>query len=585
MIIKALADYYQRLADDPNTDIAPPGFQHKQINAVLVINEDGVFENLVLGEKKNPHAYLVPHEVKRSGPNAWKSANLLWDHAGFVLGHNPENPDRGKKQMDVFAERVRESFVGEYSDSGTRAVEKFLLGNRSQYVLNHANFPSFEEMGGNLTFQLKGKPELICQSIAVQSFVAYQQAQDAASLQACLISGDQDVATRLHPIIRGVWGTDKGRGNIVAFKPPAFSSYGKSQGYNAPVGKKTVFAYTTALNHLLATETQRMQVGDASTVFWAKHPCDFESDFHSFLSPKKGEEAVSYEKIRGLLSAVKTGVPPEEADMPFYVLGLAPNASRIAIRFWHEGSVKEIKERVAEHFQGLEIGHSEKQSAYISLRRVLLATTRSSRSHPFGNDDEIVPNLAAEVVRAILSGSNYPQILLHSVIRRIKAEQANKGQDGKPVRNVTYVRAAIIKAVLNRKYKEEELSVNLDLDNMTKGYRLGRLFAVLEKIQWLALKDLNANLRDKFYSSASCTPNRVFPHLLDLSNKHLKKVRSENPGSARNREKEIHEIMTADFFSTGFPKILDLDDQGRFAVGYYHQKFYKIETEEKGEEV
>ena len=328
-----------------------------------------------------------------------------------------------------------------------------------------------------------------------------------------------------------------------------------------------------------------MQVGDASTVFWAKNPCDFESDFLDYLSPNTGEEAVSYDKIRGLLSAVRTGIPSEEEELPFYVLGLAPNASRISIRFWHDGNVKELKERVAEHFQDLEIVHSEKQKAYISLRRILLSTTRSSPSHPFGSDDEIIPNLASEMMRSILSGSLYPQTLLLSVIRRMKAEQAFKNKEGKPVQNVTYVRAAIIKAVLNRKYKTEELKVNLDLENMSKGYRLGRLFAVLEKIQWLALNDLNANLRDKFYSSASCTPNRVFPHLMDLSNKHLKKIRSGNPGSARNREKEIHEILTADFFSEGFPKILSLDDQGRFSVGYYQQKFYVKETEDKGEEV
>ena len=116
----------------------------------------------------------------------------------------------------------------------------------------------------------------------------------------------------------------------------------------------------------------------------------------------------------------------------------------------------------------------------------------------------------------------------------------------------------------------------LDVTNTNPGYRLGRLFAVLEKIQEEASPGINATIRDRFYGSASGTPVAAFPHLMKLKNHHLAKL--ENRGRAVNLEKIVGEIMDG---LDDFPTHLSLQDQGRFAVGYYHQRqdfFKKNET-------
>lgn len=164
-------------------------------------------------------------------------------------------------------------------------------------------------------------------------------------------------------------------------------------------------------------------------------------------------------------------------------------------------------------------------------------------------------------MKAILAGTPYPQTLLAAAIRRCRAE-----------RDIPYPRAALIKAFLTRsarlsQHLEKEVGMTLDTDNTNIGYRLGRLFSTLEKIQEEASPGLNATIRDRFYGSASGTPVTAFPHLMKLKNHHLAKL--DNRGRAVNLEKLICEIMAG---ITDFPTHLSLQDQGRFAIGYYHQR-------------
>ncbi|MDK2858233.1 MAG: CRISPR-associated protein Csd1, partial [Verrucomicrobiota bacterium] len=471
MILKALADYYQRLADDPNIDIAPPGFERKAIDFLIVLNEDGSFANLRdaregSGKKRKGRPTLVPKGVKRSSGIA---ANLLWDTTAYIFGLNPSKPERGKQQLEAFTARIEEAFSN-CSDAGVQAVLSFLKNGDFRPVFDHALWNDLEESGGNISFVLSDEARLICQRPDVVAAIL-ENAVPKGKTQVCAISGKDDVPAELHTSIKGVWGAQSSGANIVSFNLDAFRSFGKKQGYNAPVGQSAEFAYTTALNYLLASENQRMQVGDASTVFWAKNPCDFEQDFHSFLAPPKGEESVSYDKIRGLLSAVKTGIPPQEADQPFYVLGLAPNASRIAVRFWYDGNVKEIKERIAQHFQDLEMVRAPHDPEFLSLFKLLVSTAAERKA------DNIPPNLGGDVARAVLTGTAYPRTLFANAIRRCKAEQA-----------VGFARASIIKGCLARntrisKSNQKEVSMALDKTYDNIGYVLGRLFAVLERIQ------------------------------------------------------------------------------------------------------
>ncbi|MBS4096494.1 MAG: type I-C CRISPR-associated protein Cas8c/Csd1 [Sulfuricella sp.] len=393
-------------------------------------------------------------------------------------------------------------------------------------------------------------------------------AGDSAAAGLCLVSGESDELERLHPSIKGVWGAQSSGANIVSFNLDAFRSYAKEQGANAPVGKRAAFAYTTALNHLLAKGSkQRIQVGDASTVFWAEKPGhSMETLFPRALGEAERDDPdIGTDAVKALLAAPHSGAEFfEDGDTRFYVLGLAPNAARIAVRFWETRSVAELAVNIRRHFDDLRIDHAPHEADTLSLFRLLVATATQ------GKAENIPPNLGGELLRSVIGGLPYPQTLLSGAIRRIRAEQ-----------EVTYPRAAIIKASLNRYSKMEELKMSLDENNLNPAYRLGRLFAVLERAQERASPNLNATIRDRYYGAASSTPVTVFPTLLKLKNHHVAKL--DNKGEAVNLEKLIGQIVDG---IDDFPAQLGLHDQGRFAIGYYHQRqafFTKSDKNEQGE--
>jgi len=377
----------------------------------------------------------------------------------------------------------------------------------------------------------------------------------------CLVSGTRGKIARMHTAIKGVWGAQPSGGNIVSFNQPSFCSHEKfgKQGENAPVGEKAEFAYTTALNHLLRKDSaQRLQVGDASTVFWAAKDSALEGDFAALFNlPPKDDPDANLHAIEVFLTSVRTGVfsTPQARETNFYVLGLSPNVSRISIRFWFTQTVAVMAENLARHFNDIKITHGPKEKDALPLFRLLVSTAANGKS------ENIPPNLAGETMRAILEGLPYPQTLLQAAMNRIRAEH-----------EITYPRAALIKACINRsaRYKnpsaEEELKVSLDKENKSAGYLLGRLFAALEKIQEEA--NGSATIRERFYGAASGTPILVFGNLMRLKTHHLAKLAD---GRRIQFEKLLGEIH-AGVDANGYPTHLPLADQGRFAIGYYHQK-------------
>ena len=266
----------------------------------------------------------------------------------------------------------------------------------------------------------------------------------------------------------------------------------------------------------------------------------------------------------------------------FYVLGLAPNAARISVRFWHVATVGELAANIRQHFNDLAIVHESYEKPYLPLRRLLNSTAPATSKHPFGDPDRIAPNLAGDLMKSILAGTPYPQTLLQAALRRIRAEQARKDKTGKPLANVTYERAGLIKAFLNRQirysnlHNEQVLNMSLDENNTNIGYRLGRLFAALEIIQQDAgggQKKINSTIRDRYYGAASSTPLAVFPTLLRLSQHHQTSLRKEKPGLFVERDKLLGRIMDDGINGQiGFPPVLSLENQGRFAIGYYQQR-------------
>jgi len=566
MILQALAGYYQRMSEEVGTDVAPEGFEKKDIPFIIVLNRQGNFIGVDdtregEGKKKSARIFIVPKGVKKTSGVA---SNLLWDTPAYIVGRPKLDPkkdmvkqgERAQKQFQCFQDTIRETFPDDKRDEGVTAVLQFLEGKDFEQLFAHSTWKEIEEKGANTTFRLDADACLICQRPAVVSELSMNTDEKGASCthRVCLVSGKSEEPTRLHTAIKGVWGAQTSGANIVSFNLDAFRSYGKEQGLNAPVGKKAEFAYTTALNSMLVKGSrQRIQVGDASTVFWAEKKNDLEDAFADiFGEPAKENPEQANKAIRILYEAPKAGAPPITEDYtPFFVLGLAPNAARIAVRFWHAGTVGETARHIRQHFDDCAMVHGPKQPEHLSLFRLLVSTAMQGKS------ENIPPNIAGEFMEAIITGTPYPQTILAAAVRRCRAE-----------REISYPRASIIKAVLARTARfyqqpEKEIGMALDTGNSNIGYRLGRLFATLEKIQEEASPGINATIRDRFYGAASGTPVAAFPHLMKLKNHHLAKL--GNRGRAVNLEKVIGEIMDG---IVDFPTHLALQDQGRFAVGY-----------------
>ena len=577
MILQALAGYYDRLAEEGG--VAPEGFKRVEIPFLIVLNRQGEFVGLQdtrdpAGKKLLAKSFLVPAERGRSGSKAWQTTNLLWDHYGYVLGWPKSESDKdremARKQHETFVAEVRRLHEACRDDEELGAVMRFLERGKFDAIFAHPAWGECVKIPGcNLTFQLNDQTRLVCASESVQAFIANDDAgaetEDDEGGGAgdemtgfCLISGSEGPIVRLTP--RTPIPGAKSNAKMVSFqKNMGFDSYGKLQSYNAPISKRAAFAYATALNEMLAKSSrQKMFIGDATTVFWAERKHKVEDLFADFFGePAKENPEQATKAIRVLYEAPKAGLPPsiDEDYTPFYVLGLAPNAARIAVRFWHEGTVGATARHIRQHFDDCAMTHGPKQPEYLSLFRLLVSTAMQGKS------ENIPPNLAGELMKAILAGTPYPQTLLASAIRRCRAE-----------RDISYPRAALIKALLARaarlsQHPPKEVGMALDPDNTNIGYRLGRLFATLEKIQEEASPGLNATIRDRFYGAASGTPVTAFPHLMKLKNHHLAKL--DNRGRAVNMERIIAEIMGG---ITDFPSHLSLQDQGRFAVGYYHQR-------------
>jgi len=566
MILQALKEYYDRKPELPRI-----GFELKDIPFVIVLDDDGVPVGLNetaegQGRARRAKSFLVPQAVKRS---VGIVANTLWDNPEYVLGVSLKgDAERAAEQHAAFQRNI--AHLGDIPDAGLASVRKFLAREDKVSLLEafSESWQKLIETGANVTFQLAGETRIVLESPNVQAALRVARSSGGKGETLCIVSGAEDDLERLHAAIKGVWGAQTSGANIVSFNQAAFRSFGKDQGANSPIGKAAAFAYTTALNHLLGKGSrQRMQVGDTSTVFWSSRETHFESDVADFFGePPKDDPDRGTRAVEGLFKSVQTGAfSAEDGNTKFYVLGLAPNASRIAIRFWISDTIPSMAAKFCQHFEDIKIVHGPRDRDTLSLFRLLVSTA------VLGKSENIAPNVAGETMRSVLAGLPYPQTLLQAAIRRIRAEH-----------EVTHPRAALIKACLNRSLRfnnpqeKEEMKVSLDASNLNSGYRLGRLFATLEKIQAEASPGINATIRDKFYGAASSTPVTVFGSLMRLKNHHLAKL--ENPGRRVNFEKLIGEIVEG---IGDFPPHLRIEDQGRFAIGYYHQMqaFFTKKTE------
>ena len=397
----------------------------------------------------------------------------------------------------------------------------------------------------------------------------------------CLVSGQRARVARTHePKLKGVLGAKEAGAVLVSFNCDAFASYGKKQSFNAPVSEQAAFRYCTALNAILSgacSHRHRFSLGDTTVVFWTDKPTTAEGWLADLLGgnlEERAQDEAALEQARIVLEAVRKGggalsLLGDDPDTPIHLLGLAPNAARLAVRFWHTGTLRALFDRLKAHHDALrmvrqlEAGSKRPDPEFPPLWMLLREIARESKDIP--------PLLGGALLRAVIGGGPYPEALAASVVRRIRAD-----------RTVNYLRAAILKAWLTRHpNRQGEIPVSLDTQRTDPAYRLGRLFAVLEKTQEDAQPGINATIRDRFYSAASATPAVVFPRLLRTYQHHLAKL---PVGQKIGREKLVQEIMDG---IDGMPSHLRLQDQALFAIGYYQQRkalFTKKEPETDNQE-
>lgn len=582
MILQSLSVYYNRLSDDPEVDVPLPGFGSQKIYFALLLKPSGeliqVLDLRETPEKKPlPRILVVPKELEeRSGAKI--DPHFMWDNTMYVLGSdNKGKPKRSLQAFEAF-KKLHHDLGDGLDDEGMKAVLSFL---DSWDPEDAPAMKYWDEMTGmNVVFQLDGDLQYIHERPNIQEvWLKYLTEKSRKVIATCLVSGEETAIARLHPAIKGVRGAQQKGAAIVSFNLDAFKSYGKDQSYNAPVGEDIAFSYTTALNYLLRADSrQKVQIGDASTLFWAERESPLEGIIESiwgFRTESKNltTETGDLKDIRDFLEAARDGkeLPGIDPDINFYILGLSPNASRLSVRFWRAGTVGDITAKIGQHFSDLSITKNfDNEPDFPSMWQILRETALLRKT------ENIAPVLAGAVMRSILTGAAYPQSLLTAIINRIRADQI-----------VNYLRSAIIKACLTRKYrinnKAMEVSMSLNKETTNIGYRLGRLFAVLERTQERANPKIKATIRDRYYGAVSSTPRIVFPQLLGLKNHHISKL--ENRGEAVNLERLIGKIMDG---INDFPSHLDLEKQGLFALGYYHQRqdFFKksAQQEEKEEE-
>ena len=557
MILKALYDYYNRCDNLP-----AKGMEEKEIGFLIVLSPDGHFLRFedCRTEKDHARVYLVKKHVGRSSAAV---ANYLYDNSAYVLGYSEKSNGKEQLYFDTFKAKV-ESISELFPDNKDLYAIRSFYNNSRETILDMISLDVlWEDIKKNLSkkystfsFRIEGDLKIVAEKKEILQLEDCDDETKADNL--CLVSGKHgpSVDTTTATMIAGSQATAK----LVAFQVNSgYDSYGKSKCGNAPISEEAEFAYTTALNSMLQKGSRnKFMLGSRTFVFWASNNNeasmvaeDSVFDFLVFSEEANDDPNAKIAKVRRVFESIYSGIMKTELDDKFYILGLAPNSARIAVIYWSETTVKDFAEKILCHFNDMEIHDTRKdKKPYMGIREIISSVTLG------GKMSDATPNLPEAVVKSIFQGLPYPQTLYSACIRRIRAEQ-----------KLTITRAAIIKAYLNRQSNNnKKIDIMLDKDNNNQGYLCGRLFAVLDKIQ----EDANniSSIRERYMNAASATPSAVFATILNLSVHHSEKLDGGRRIYFEKLKQEILDKVSAD----GFPTHLDLQDQGRFFVGYYHQR-------------
>lgn len=557
MILKALYDYYNRCDNLP-----AKGMEEKEIGFLIVLSPEGQFlrfEDCRTG-KDHARVYLVKKHVGRSSAAV---ANYLYDNGAYVLGYSEKSNGKEQLYFDTFKAKV-ETIAESFPDNkDVSAIRTFYNNNRETILDLVSKDVLWEDIKKNLSkkystfsFRIEGDKKIVAEKKEILQLEDDEDETKSDNL--CLVSGKHgpSVDTTTATMIPGSQATAK----LVAFQVNSgYDSYGKTKCGNAPISEEAEFAYTTALNSMLMKNSRnKFMLGSRTFVFWASNNSESsleveESLFEllGFQEEKNDDPNANLIKVRKVLESIYSGILKTGLDDRFYILGLAPNSARIAVVYWSETTLKDFAEMILKHFSDMEIHDTRKdKKPYMGVREIISSVTLG------GKMSDATPNLPEAVVKSIFQGLPYPATLYSACLRRIRAEQ-----------KLTITRVAIIKAYLNRQSNNnKKIDIMLDKDNNNQGYLCGRLFAVLDKIQ----EDANniSSIRERYMNAASATPSAVFATILNLSVHHSEKLDGGRRIYFEKLKQEILDKVSAD----GFPTHLDLQDQGRFFVGYYHQR-------------
>lgn len=570
MILQALAKHYENLAAEGK--VSKEGWCEAKVSYAIELMPDGKLKGFISlkteeerGKKKVwvSTTRMVPQMVTRS---SGVSSNFLCDNSKYMLGFDKDGSS--KRVLECFQAakekhlELLEQAEGEMAAS-IKAFFETWNPEKEEEKLKESEIWEALTDGGNLIFYMNGCEAQEDEEIK-ELWNEKQNScdgEEGGNTGICLVTGKKAEISRIHRTIKGVPGAQSSGAALVSFNAPAFESYGKEQSYNAPVGKYAEFAYTTALNYLLSQRNYTFQLGDTMVVYWAENGQKAYQDVFSFaLVPTVDNR----ETIREIFDCIKKDQPIKVEDIEmdseqrFYILGLAPNAARLSVRFFYQDSFGKILEHISEHYERMKIVQpSWETREYMSIRDMLMETVNQN-----SRDKSPIPNMAAMVMQAVLSGGRYPASLYTDTLIRIRADQGE--------RKLSWGRTAILKAYLirNTNWKEGVNYMGLNKENSEQPYLLGRLFAVLEFIQKDTNPGIKATIRDRYFNSACATPASVFPILIKLMNSHMKKLERDNLGAKISYENQLTEIMGK---LDEFPRRLTLEEQGKFDLGYYHQ--------------
>ena len=591
MILQALTDYYQVL--EQAGKIAAPGWKRSDISFVLCISDTGNLEQIVSIRNQVPQGkrmVLRPQPMVLPAPADGRTStavrpNFLWDKSDYLLGISKGGIQRGLKYFNGSKEYHETILSGIISPAASALLEFFQRWNPEKASEHPLLQDVMEDIlkGANMVFRYSGG-YIHADTAIKNAWQKYYTSQTEGEKMTCLVTGEQATVARIHPKIKGIINGEAMGNTLVGFNFPSVCSYGKEQSYNAPVGQQAVFAYTAALNHLLSDRDHIYQVGDATVVCWARGGGDLYQSLFGWAA--MGQDVPSYDEgeLRNLVKRLCQGEPVRfheerlDPNMDFYILGLSPNAARLSVRFFLHNTFGGFLRNVQVHYDRLEIV----RPAYDKFETLPLWKLLSETVNQNSRDKSPTPDLAGEVLRAVLTNTRYPATLLNGATLRIRAE-----------REVTRGRAAIIKAYYqklaeitkqeNPDIPEEVLQVSLNADASNVPYTLGRLFSVLEAIQAAANPGINATIKDKYFNSAAATPAVIFPVLINLAQKHLKKLRSSNAGLVVFYEKQLTELCSR--IGEQYPAHMNLPQQGSFQLGYYHQTQARYQKKEETKDV